>query len=109
MPSRDPFTGRAIIERVRLEIDEATLTGIAEETGGKYFRATDTQSLESIYAEIDAMEKTKVESRSFVDYRELAVQPLRVRGWTIPPLLSIALFFLVGRVLLGETLFRSLP
>jgi len=39
------------------EIDEDTLKKIAEETGGKYYRATDTESLEEIYKEIDALEK----------------------------------------------------
>jgi len=41
-----------------VSIDEETLQRIAEVTGGRYFRATDTASLEAIYAEIDELEKT---------------------------------------------------
>lgn len=44
-----------------VEIDEPTLKAIAEKTGGKYFRATDKQSLASIYSEIDRLEKRKME------------------------------------------------
>ena len=45
----------------KVEIDEELLSGIAEKTGGLYFRATDNKSLESIYKEIDKLEKTEVE------------------------------------------------
>ena len=50
-------------------------------THGKYFRATDTDSLEKIYSEIDQLEKTKVEAHHFVDYRELAIQPYVSQGY----------------------------
>ncbi len=43
------------------EIDEPTLKAIAKETGGKYFRATDRNSLRSVYTEIDRLEKRKIE------------------------------------------------
>ena len=45
----------------KVEIDEELLSGIAEKTGGLYFRATDNKSLESIYKEIDKLEKTEIE------------------------------------------------
>ena len=45
----------------KVEIDEELLRGIAEKTGGLYFRATDNKSLESIYKEIDKLEKTEIE------------------------------------------------
>jgi Ca-activated chloride channel family protein len=48
-----------------VEIDEATLTDIAELTGGKYFRATDNNKLKAIYEEIDQMEKRKIEVKQF--------------------------------------------
>lgn len=50
-------------EYQEVEIDEKTLTAIAEETGGKYFRATDQKSLSEIYKRIDAMEKQKKEDK----------------------------------------------
>lgn len=46
---------------IEVEIDEKMLTEIAEKTGGEYFRATNKRSLEQIYAQIDKMEKSKVE------------------------------------------------
>ena len=45
----------------KVEIDEELLMEIAEKTGGLYFRATDNKSLESIYKEIDKLEKTEIE------------------------------------------------
>lgn len=45
---------------VKVEIDEASLRHIAQITDGKYFRATNEKKLESIYAEIDKLEKTKI-------------------------------------------------
>ncbi len=41
------------------DVDEATLAQIAESTGGKYFRATNKESLKQIYNEIDKLEKSK--------------------------------------------------
>ena len=46
---------------MKVEIDEKMLREIADKTGGEYFRATDKTSLERIYAQIDKMEKSKVE------------------------------------------------
>jgi len=45
---------------MQVEIDEKVLEEIAEMTGGKYFRATDNESLDNIYNEIDQMEKSKI-------------------------------------------------
>ena len=91
-----------------VNIDEATLQEIAARTGGKYFRATDTDSLEQIYAEIDELEKTKVEAQHLVDYRELAVQPYVAGTFTFPPLLQIAFGLLVLRLVLQQTWLRQL-
>lgn len=54
-----------IYQNMPSEIDEATLSEIADITGGKYFRATDMKSLEGIYADIDKMEKRKMEHLHF--------------------------------------------
>lgn len=107
VPVTDGFTGRKIIQWMEVNIDEETLTKVAETTGAKYFRATDTDSLEAIYREIDAMEKTKVEAQLYVDYRELAVQPFRVGPVLIPPLLLIAFALLATRWLLQELWLRE--
>jgi len=56
--------------RVQVEIDEVLLKEIAEETGGKYFRATDNKKLEAIYEEIDRLEKTDIEEFKYYNYEE---------------------------------------
>mgnify|MGYP001824502649 CR=1 FL=1 len=100
--------GRKSLQWMQVNIDEATLEKVASITGGKYFRATDTDSLASIYAEIDQLEKTNVEAQHFVDYRELAVQPYTA-GWiTVPPLLLIAFLLLAARLFLQQTWLREL-
>ncbi|NND95468.1 MAG: VWA domain-containing protein [Flavobacteriales bacterium] len=53
-------SGRFIYDRVPVKIDESTLKTIAEETGGRYFRATSKTRLEGIYQEIDRLEKTRI-------------------------------------------------
>ncbi len=55
---------------IDVEIDEDVLTDIAEITGGKYFRATNNESLESIYEEIDNLEKTEIDVSYFSKYSE---------------------------------------
>lgn len=50
--------GRTIRQQMQVSIDENTLGAIAALTGGKYFRATDQQALQAIYAEIDRLEKS---------------------------------------------------
>ena len=107
IPTRDLF-GRQIIRMFPVNIDEETLEKVAQTTGGKYFRATDTDSLMGIYQEIDQLEKTKVESKNFTDYRELAVQPYRLGSVSIAPLLLIALGLLIGRVVLQNTWLRAI-
>ncbi len=57
-------------QNVEVKIDEEVLKQIAESTGGKYFRATDNQSLRDIYAEIDGLEKTQLEVRMYSQPRE---------------------------------------
>ncbi len=59
------------IQQVEVQIDEALLQQIAQETDGKYFRATDNTKLLEIYGEINKMEKNKTLVDSFPIYREL--------------------------------------
>ena len=70
MPVQDQF-GRKRLMRVKVDIDEDTLRKVAEITGGRYFRATDTRSLEKVYDEINAMEATTRKIKHFSQYREL--------------------------------------
>jgi Ca-activated chloride channel family protein len=69
MPVQDPFGGTQYA-RVRSDIDEATLTRIAETTGARYFRAADLETLTKVYDEIDRMEKTETEVEHFTRFDE---------------------------------------
>jgi len=70
MPVTDPLGRRRLIQ-AKVDIDEETLTEVAELTGARYFRATDTASLEKIYKEINDMETTTRTIKKFEHYREL--------------------------------------
>lgn len=59
------------MQDVEVEIDEDLLKGIAETTGGRYFRATDNTKLSEIYSEINKMEKARTTIDSFPVYKEL--------------------------------------
>jgi Ca-activated chloride channel family protein len=62
--------GEMEYDYVDVDIDEATMTQMAKMTGGKYFRATDKESLENIYREIDRLEKTIISEKSFTNKAE---------------------------------------
>ena len=79
----------------RNEIDEKTLQAIAEETHGRYFRATDEETLEDIYEEINQLERTEIEVREYTRYEELY-------GWFLIP----ALIFSFGFEILERSVFR---
>ena len=59
------------LRNIPVEIDEPLLKGIADATGGRYFRATDNTKLSEIYAEIGQMEKTRTTVDSFPVYKDL--------------------------------------
>jgi Ca-activated chloride channel family protein len=60
------------------EVDEELLKGIAGATEGKYFRATDKAALENIYNEINMLEKTEAETRSYMIHNPLYQVPLGI-------------------------------
>ncbi len=70
MPVTDQF-GRKRLMRMPVDIDDETLGQVAEMTGGRYFRATDTESLTKVYDEINTMETTTRTIKKFENYREL--------------------------------------
>ncbi len=67
----DPITGQRVLRRMVVTFDAKALKNIAEATGGAYFHAETTDALEQIYADIDRMEKTDIQSRVFMRYKEL--------------------------------------
>ena len=79
-------------------LDEETLRQIAAITDAKYYRATDTEELRGIYAEINTLEKSDVEILNFVRYREILV-------WFLVP----ALLLILLELILSNTVFRRLP
>ena len=87
-----------IMQNEKVTIDEKLLTSIANETGGKYFRATDNKSLSNIYKEIDNLERSKVQITTFKRFAE-----------KFYPFVIAALFFLFLEVLLRFTVFKKFP
>jgi Ca-activated chloride channel family protein len=83
---------------VKVEIDEKTLTEVADITGGRYYRATSEKKLEEIYREIGEMEKQEIKTRDYVDYNDL-----------FPRLLWPGLALLGLEVVLANTRFRRIP
>lgn len=69
-PVQDPVFGRRY-QNIQVNIDEEMLTEVAQLTGGKYFRATDTEELNRVYEEIDQLEKSEVEEVIYTDYTDL--------------------------------------
>jgi Ca-activated chloride channel homolog len=72
VPVESIFGGEQIVMQ-ESQIDEATLQQVAELTGGKYYRAQDTDSLRQIYDEINQLEQSEVEVQVFNQYEELAL------------------------------------
>jgi Ca-activated chloride channel family protein len=97
MPVNDPIFGKRMVS-VEVSLDEEMLTNIAELTDGQYFRATDREELFKIYDTIDELEKTRIESETFVNYTD------RFR-WLLLPVLGLFMIELA----LGQTILRELP
>lgn len=90
--------GRTVYRNVLVKFDEKTLQEIAAMTSGEYFRATDTNSLRTIFGEIDKLEKSKVEVEKTAQYRDIFM-------WFLIP----GLAFLALEILLSQTIWRRLP
>ena len=95
-PVQTPFGIRR--QMIPVDLDEKTLTAVAEMTGGKYYRATDNRKLKAIYKEIDQLERTKIEVTAYKRYTEL------FGGWLLAGL--VVLMIEVG---LSATVVRKVP
>jgi Ca-activated chloride channel family protein len=93
----DPF-GRKVYRPLPVDIDEDTLTKIADKTGGRYFRADSTETLRRIYSEIDRMEKTDAKVKKYQQFEEIFGQ-VALAGLAV----------LVLEMILGHTVWRKLP
>jgi Ca-activated chloride channel family protein len=81
-----------------VKIDEDTLKSIAALTGGQYFPATDGSSLSEIYKRIDALEKTRIVERRYVQHKDL-----------YPYFLLVALALIAAEVVLANTILLKIP
>jgi Ca-activated chloride channel family protein len=96
-PVTDPF-GRTFYQNMPVQIDEETLKKIADISKGQYFRATDTQSLQEIFGEIDKLEKSKIEVEKIAQYRDL-----------FPWFLAAGVILLTVEIGASQTIWRRLP
>lgn len=78
--------------------DEQTLEQNAKLTGGKYYRADNAEKFQSIYAEIDRLEKTEAEVKKFAQHQEL-----------FPWIVAVGLSVFLLEIVLGQTVWRRLP
>ena len=79
-------------------IDEDALRQIAERTNGRYFRATDSKMLQDVFAEIDSLEKTKMDVERYSRMDE------NFMPWVMAALCCYAL-----AMLLSYTILRKIP
>ena len=87
-----------VMQNEKVAIDEKLLRNIADQTGGKYFRATDNISLQSIYAEIDRLEKSKVEITTYHRFTEKFYL-----------FIFAAMVLLLVEIILRFTIFKKFP
>jgi len=91
-------SGGIVMQREKVNIDEKLLKQIADETGGRYFRAKDNETLRNIYGEIDKLEKSRIESTTTTSYSEKFL-----------PFVIAAAIFLFIEILLRLTLLKKFP
>jgi Ca-activated chloride channel family protein len=90
--------GEARLEYRPVELDEKTLREIAELTGGKYYNAQKTETLEDIYKEISKLEERVDKSYEYIEYQEQFF-----------PIVCVGLIFLLIHELLASTRYVTAP
>ncbi|MFT4753203.1 MAG: Ca-activated chloride channel family protein [Salibacteraceae bacterium] len=96
MPFKQP-NGKITYQNQKVTIDEITLKKIAKQTNGQHFRATDNESLEEIYAQIDELEKTEIDVKEF-----------RKRNEQFYPWAMFAAVILLLEFILQKTILKSI-
>lgn len=92
------LSGNLMYQNQPVHFNETGLKEVARIAEGKFYRATDTRSLEQIYAEIDKLEKSTVSVKKYQEYREL-----------FPECIMAGCGLLVAQILLAQTLWKKLP
>ena len=97
---QNPFTGQVYkqVQMMNSDLDEKSLTDIANATGGKFFRATNAEKLKEIYDQINNLEKTEIKTKTYTSYNE-KFYPWLWAGFTL----------LMLELLLSQTRFRRIP
>ncbi len=90
--------GNVLYQNARVSFNENGLREVARIADGKFYRATDTQSLEGIYHEIDQLEKTTISSHKYSQYRDL-----------FPACIVVGCVLLLAQNILGQTIWKRLP
>ncbi|MBS1647996.1 MAG: VWA domain-containing protein [Bacteroidetes bacterium] len=88
--------GQMEYDYVDVDIDENTMTKIAEETGGKYFRATDNESLRTVYKEIDRLEKSIISEKNYSNKEE------RFLPFALAALVFLLLEFITKKIIIRQ-------
>ena len=98
MPIGQGPLGQIRYQTLPVQIDEQLLEEVAETTGGRYFRATDAETLNGIFRQIDELERTPVTVTRFTEFDE----------W-YRPLLVLGLSVLVVELILSATTVVRVP
>ena len=96
-PITDMF-GNILYQNQQVHFNETGLKTVAKIADGQFYRATDTQSLEQIFKDIDKFEKTTVSVKKYQQYRDL-----------FPACIGAGLSLLVAQLLLSQTVWKKLP
>ncbi len=80
------------------QLDEGQLSEIANITGGKYFRATDSDTLKRVYEKIDKLEKTKIQSKQYLQYSE-----------EFPIFIILGVLFLLSYIVIDNLILVKIP
>jgi len=95
-PVQTPFGTQ--MQQMKVQIDEDLLKKIADETGGRYFRATGNARLRQIFNDIDKLEKSKIDIQEFRKKYEMFL-----------PFALLALGLFIFEILLRYLVFRKIP
>jgi Ca-activated chloride channel family protein len=97
---QNPFTGQVYkqVQMMNSDLDEKSLNEIANVTGGKFFRATNSEKLKEIYDHINNLEKTEIKTKIYTSYNE-----------KFYPWLWAGFILLMLELLLSQTRFRRIP
>ncbi len=96
-----PFTdslGKKFYKNISIDLDEDTLRQVAGQTKGKYFRAQNTEALENVYGEINALEKMPIKGKKFSDYEDV-----------FEKFLIAGLVLLLLEILLKNSVLQTIP